>query len=210
MTTSMKRIAVFGATGGTGYEVVKQALARGYAVQALARTPSKLDLRDENLTTIQGDVLDAEVVGRVIQGTDAVIVSLGSTSNNPEFVVSQGTSVILDAMERQSVKRLLVVSSLGVGDSKDQIPFAFRILMKTVLRKAMADKERQEALVRAGATDWTIIRPGGLTDGPATGTYTAGTDPSITAGQVARADVAAFVLDQLETEQYLRQAVAIT
>jgi uncharacterized protein YbjT (DUF2867 family) len=84
------------------------------------------------------------------------------------------------------------------------------MLMRTVLRKAMEDKERQEALVKASGLDWIIVRPGGLTDGPATGHYQAGLDPKISAGQVSRADVAAFVLQQLTDDTYLRQAPAIT
>ena len=205
------KIAVFGATGGTGREVVQQALADGHQVTALARDPGKLDITDPNLIVVAGSVLDAAPVQRMLQGADAVVVSLGNTANNPDYVVSQGTQVILDAIARQgSPRRLIVVSSIGVGDSKNQVPFAFKMLMKTVLRKAMEDKERQEALVKASGLDWIIVRPGGLTDGPATGNYKSGLDPRISAGQVSRADVAAFILQQLTDDTYLRQAPAIT
>jgi uncharacterized protein YbjT (DUF2867 family) len=205
------RIAVFGATGGTGREVVKQALAAGHQVTALARDPSRLVGSDPNLTVVAGSVLEAAPVQQALQGTDAAIVSLGNTANNPDYVVSQGTQVILDAIgQLGGPQRMVVVSSIGVGDSKDQVPFAFKMLMKTVLRRAMEDKERQEALVKASGLDWTIVRPGGLTDGPATGQYRAGLEPTISAGQVARADVAAFVLQQLTDDAYLRQTPAIT
>jgi uncharacterized protein YbjT (DUF2867 family) len=205
------RIAVFGATGGTGREVVKQALAAGHQVTALARDPSRLVGSDPNLTVVAGSVLEAAPVLQALQGTDAAIVSLGNTANNPDYVVSQGTQVILDAIgQLGGPQRMVVVSSIGVGDSKDQVPFAFKMLMKTVLRRAMEDKERQEALVKASGLDWTIVRPGGLTDGPATGQYRAGLEPTISAGQVARADVAAFVLQQLTDDAYLRQTPAIT
>jgi len=205
------KIAVFGATGGTGREVVKQALAAGHQVTALARNPASLDGADPGLTVIAGNVLDIEAVQQVLAGADAAVVSLGNTANNPDSVVSQGTGVILDAIAMQGgPRRLVVVSSIGVGDSKDQVPFAFKMLMKTVLRKAMEDKERQEALVKASGLDWIIVRPGGLTDGPAIGKNKSGLDPRISAGQVARADVAAFVLQQLTDDTYLRQAPAIT
>lgn len=205
------RIAVFGATGGTGREVVKQALAAGHQVTALARDPSRLAGSDPNLTVVAGSVLEAAPVLQALQGADAAIVSLGNTANNPDYVVSQGTEVILDAVgQLGGPRRIIVVSSIGVGDSKDQVSFAFKMLMSTVLRKPMEDKERQEALVKASGLDWTIVRPGGLTDGPATGQYRAGVDPTISAGQVARADVAAFVLQQLTDDTYLRQAPAIT
>ncbi len=113
-------------------------------------------------------------------------------------------------MEEAGIRRLIAITSLGVGDSKDQVPFIFKILMSTVLRKAIQDKEEQEKIIRATDLDWTIVRPGGLTDGPQTGTYRIGVDQSISAGQVSRADVAAFVLKQLDDSTYLRMTPAIS
>ena len=205
------QIAVFGATGGTGQQVVQQALAAGHSVTALVRDPSRLAAQDERLTVVEGDVLDRAKVDETVSGADAVIVSLGNTSSNPDYIVSRGTEVIVDAMTAAGIPmRLIVVSSLGVGESRDQVPFAFKMLMNTVLKKAIDDKERQEALVKASGFDWIIVRPGGLTNGPATGSYKAGVDVKLTAGQVSRADVAAFVLLQLDDDTYLHQAPAIT
>lgn len=207
----MMNIAVFGATGGTGQQVVQQGLAAGHSISALVRDPSRLAVQDERLTVVEGDVLDRPKVDETIAGADAVIVSLGNTSNNPDYIVSRGTEVIVDAMTAVGrPMRLIVVSSLGVGESRDQVPFAFKMLMNTVLKKAMEDKERQEALVKASGFDWIIVRPGGLTSGPETGSYKSGVDVRLTAGQVSRADVAAFVLQQLDDDTYLRQAPAIT
>ncbi len=204
-------IAVFGATGGTGQQVVQQALAAGHRVTALVRNPDRLAIRDDDLTVVVGDVLDPTKVEQTLANADAVVVALGNTANNPDFIVSRGTQIIVEAMQRLGrPKRIVVVSSLGVGESKDQVPFAFKMLMKTVLKKPMEDKERQEAVVKASGLDWTIVRPGGLTDGPATGRYRAGLDPKIVAGQVSRADVAAFVLQQLTDNTYLHKAPAIT
>jgi putative NADH-flavin reductase len=204
------KLAVFGATGGTGRQIVRQALNAGHSVTALVRDPARAGIEHANLTLVQGNVLNPADVTPVVAGADAVIVSLGNTADNPEMVVSRGTGVVIQAMQEQGVRRIIVVSSIGVGESKDQVPFVFKMLMGTVLKKAMEDKEAQEILVKATDLEWTIVRPGGLTDGPATGNYRAGTDPAIKAGQVARADVAAFVLRQLEDSQYLRKAPAIT
>ncbi len=205
------QIAVFGATGGVGKQVVAQALNAGHHVTALVRDPAKLSLQHERLTAVVGDVRDGGKVEQALAGADAVVVSLGNTPNNPDDIVSQGTQVIVDAMRKLGQpRRIVIVSSLGVGESKDQVPFAFKMLMKTVLKKAMEDKERQEALVKASGLDWTIVRPGGLTDAPATGQYKSGLDPKIVAGQVSRADVAAFVLQQLADDTYLHKAPAIT
>jgi putative NADH-flavin reductase len=204
------KLTVFGATGGTGRQVVEQALAAGHHVTALVRDPAKLSLIHPALTVKRGNVLTPEDVFNTVSGADAVIVSLGSTSNNPDSVVSQGTANVVDAMQKAGVARLIVVTSLGVGESKDQVPFFFKALMATALRKTMQDKEAQEKLVKASGLDWTIVRPGGLTDGPRTGQYRYGLDPKLVAGQVSRADVAEFVLKQLTDTQFLRKAPAIT
>ncbi len=204
------QIALFGATGGTGRQTLEQALAQGHSVNALVRTPAKLMLEHPQLTIIQGDVLDLEKVRECLSGCDVVICSLGSTANNPDTIVSDGTRQIITAMQAAGSQRLIVVTSLGVGDSKDQVSFFFKTLMKTVLKKAIADKEVQEKLVRESGLDWIIVRPGGLTDGLRMDEYLFGTDKSIKAGQVSRADVADFLLKQLEDNRFLRQATAVT
>lgn len=205
-------LAIFGATQGIGREVVQQALAQGDRVTALARSPEKLaDLPPDALTVVQGDVLNAADVDKVVPGADAVVIALGKTANNPDNIVSKGTSLILQAMKNHGVTRLVVVTSLGVGDSRDQVPFFFKMLMKTVLKSTIADKEVQEEYVRTSGLDWTIVRPGGLTNaGRSGGKYQIGTGADITAGQVARADVAEFILQELAEERYLQQAVGIT
>jgi putative NADH-flavin reductase len=202
------KVAVFGATGGTGRQIVEQALSQGHEVVALVRDPAKLLLQHDHLALVVGDVIDRDAVDRTVAGADAVFVSLGNTANNPDMVVSQGTAVIVAAMNAAGVKRLIVVSSLGVGDSKEQVPLFFKAIIATALRNAFQDKEAQEKLVMASELDWTIIRPGSLTDGPATGAYRAGMDRSI-GGQIARSDVAAFALTQLTGDDYLRKTPAI-
>ncbi len=202
-------IAVFGATGGTGCQVVEQALAAEHTVTALARTPSKLNIQDVKLTVIAGNVLDATNVAKTVTGVDAVVCALGSSSDNPSDIVSKGTQVIVHAMQRERVRRLIVVSSLGVGDSKKQISFTFKLIANTVLRKVMADKERQEEVIKASDLEWTIVRPGGLTDGPKTGSYHFGLDPQIKANQISRADVADFILKQLTDDTFIHKTPAI-
>lgn len=203
------QIALFGATGGTGRQVLEQAVRAGYQVTALVREPAKLGQTPAGVTVVTGNVLQPPAVDQVVAGADAVICSLGNTSNNPDMVVTNGTRHIIDAMQRHNVRRLIVVTSLGVGDSKDQVPFFFKALMKTVLRKAIEDKEAQEAAVRASRLDWTIVRPGGLTDDPPTGRYQVGTT-DLTAGRVARADVADFILKELTRNEYIHQTPGIT
>ena len=203
------KIALFGATGGTGREIMQRALAAGVGVKVLVRPASTLDVAHPNLEIVRGNVLEPDDVAATLQGTQAVMVSLGNTADNPDFVVSDGTQNIVTAMQNEGIRRLIVITSLGVGDSAEQVALPFRMMMKTVLRKVMEDKERQEEIVRTSGLDWTIIRPGGLTDGPATGDYVFGTGPEITSSSISRADVAAFALYQLEEAAFLHQAPAI-
>lgn len=209
------KIALFGATGGTGRQVLAQALAQGHAVRALARNPASLDEAQPGpgaqglLTIIAGDVLDPVPVNACIQGTDAVICVLG-TRPGGQPIEATGTAVILAAMRDQGARRLIAVTSMGVGDSQDQVPLFFRVLMKITLKKVMAAKEEQERLIAASGLDWTIVRPGGLTDGPKTGNYRSGLDKSLTAARLSRADVADFVLQQLTDQRFIRQSPAVT
>lgn len=203
------KLAVFGATGGTGKEIVMQALDAGHEVTVLVRDSAKLSVSHDKLYLVIGNVLNPEKVEETLAGSEAVCCSLGNTANNPDFVVSDGTQNIVKAMSKQGIRRLVVVSALGVGNSREQVTLSFKMMMKTVLRKAYEDKERQEQFVRESDLDWIIVRPGGLTNNPATGEYTSGLDPSIVGGQVSRADVAAFVLQQLTDDTYLHQTPAI-
>jgi uncharacterized protein YbjT (DUF2867 family) len=209
ISLSPLRIALFGATGGTGRQVLAQALEQGHGVRALVRDPTKLP-EQAGLTRIVGDVLDPEATRRCIEGADAVICVLGSRHGGREPVEAVGTWHILEAMQSRGVRRLIAVTSLGVGDSRAQINPLFRAIMDLTLKPIMQAKEEQERLIKASGLDWTIVRPGGLTDGPRTGRYRCGIDPRIRGGRVSRADVADFVLRQLTNRDFLHQTPAVT
>ena len=203
-------IVVFGATGGTGQQVVQQALAGGHQVTAFVRDPARLRLEDEHLRIVVGDALDPQSVAQAVAGQDAAVVALGSRDRGNRTVRSEGTANVIRAMEAHGVPRLVVVSAGGAGDSYGQLPFVIKILIKTLLRHTYADHEGQEQHVRDSALEWVIVRPAFLTDGPATGRYHTGTaDEHLAGGRVTRADVAGFVLKQLTEDRYLRQGVSI-
>lgn len=203
-------IAVFGATGGMGQQVVKQALEKGHTVTAFLRDPGRLPQGREWLNVVVGDVLDSQPVAQVVQGQDAVVVALGSRDRSDRTVRSEGTANVIQAMESNGVPRLVVVSAGGVGDSYQQVPVMIKVLIKTLLRNTYADHERQEQYVRDSGLEWVIVRPAMLVDGPLTGQYHTGTaEEDLPGGQVTRADVADFVLKQLTGDSYLRQAVSI-
>lgn len=202
------KLAIFGATGGTGQELTEQAVDAGHEVRALTRSPSKLS--PDEVTTVEGNVLDSDPVRTTVDGAEAVVCLLGKTPGNPEDVVSQGTANIVAAMEEQASDRLVVLTSMGLGASVRQVPWYVRIANATLLTDMMADKARQEELVMASNLDWTIVRPGGLTDGPRTDTYVHGVDIDATAGPVSRADVAAFLLEVIDEGSYMWQTPIFT
>ncbi|MFC9896883.1 NAD(P)-dependent oxidoreductase [Nocardia sp. NPDC127579] len=205
------RIAVFGATGTVGRVVVEQALRQGHEVTAFTRNAANVTLRHDLLRVVEGDVYDAVSVERAVTGQDAVIVALGDDRKGQ--VRFGGTKAVLEAMRRTGVERLIVQSSLGVGDSRPNLNFLWKyILFGIVLRKAYVDHGHQEALVQASDVDWTIVRPGAFTDGPVTGAYRRDFGPHEKGLKlkIARADIAAFYLEQLTDPTYVRRAVSIS
>jgi uncharacterized protein YbjT (DUF2867 family) len=199
------KIAVFGAGGGTGREVVRQAHEQGHEVTAFVRDPAKAPL-NEGARLAVGDARDATAVEAAIRGQDAVVCTLGGSDNTR----AEGTATIIKAMEALAVPRLVVVSAIGTGDSYETLPLFMRALVKTALRGAYADHEAQEALVRTSNLAWVIVRPAGLSDGPASGSIHVEGDPDFAPGRMTRADLAAFVLQQVTDDTYLHQAVSVS
>jgi putative NADH-flavin reductase len=208
-----QQLAVFGATNGVGRRLTENALDAGHRVTALVRNPSRMPLEHSNLTLIQGDATEFDAVQRTVRGSDAVVCALGAPALSRSRVRSQGTQHIVDAMGHQAVRRLLCVSVLGAGDSREVLTFGLRyLLFPLYLRRAVAEHERQEAIIRQSGLDWTIVRPPTLTDGPATGAYLHGfgNDRRDLSFDISRADVAAFLLGQLAHDRYLREAVGVS
>ena len=221
-------IAIFGASGGTGSEAVLQALERGEDVTCLVRDPAKLKsprtsgtfkegepFGTSKLTVKQGSVTNKADVDAVFASgkVSGVVVALGGkTKDVGPTMLQDGTANIVAAMKKTRVKRISVVTTIGAGDNMDQAPWAFRLLMMTVMSSIMADKNKQEEVVSTAGSDleYCLVRPGGLKTGPPTGIVTAGKDQD--AGAITRADVAAFCLDAvLEPDfKFVRQAVSIS
>jgi len=200
------KLLVFGATGGTGRELVKQALAQGHEVTAYARNPAKLGaIAHARLQVVRGDVLDAAAVEQAVPGHDAVVCAIGAGAGRTSLR-EDGTRNIVRAMQKAGVRRLICQSSMGIGDSRANLGFLTKfVIVPLFLRHAFADHERQEAVVKESDLDWTIVRPPHLRDGPRTGAYRHGfptTDTGIQ-GKISRADVADFMLKQLATDTYL-------
>jgi uncharacterized protein YbjT (DUF2867 family) len=207
------RIAIFGATGGTGRELVAQALDGGHHVTAQARSPESLaGMNHPELEVVRGDVLVAGDVERAVRGQQAVLCAIGAGPERTSLR-EDGTRNIVSAMENEGVPRLVCLSSLGVGDSRANLPFFTKhIVVGIFLRHAFADHERQEHVVMQSPLAWTIARPPHLKEGPRTGEYQHGFPPTHRdiRGWISRADVADFMLKQLADDSYLRQTPGLS
>ena len=206
------KVAIFGGTGKTGQNLVQQALDAGHDVIVLARTPSNITTQHEALKVLQGDVVDAQRVEETIQGADAVISVLGPRSNKPEFIISKGTDNILNAMKRHNVRRIIISAGAGVRDPQDKpkiVDRVFGVLLNILSKNAVADMRQVVDKVRHSDRDWTVVRVPMLTDQPAQGTLKVGYVGDISP-RLSRADMAAFMLKQLDNNAYLRKAPAIS
>ncbi len=205
----MANVLVIGASRGIGLATVRVLLAAGHSVRALARGASRIPIEDQRLEKLDGDALDRATIDRALAGTDAVIQSLGVAFTFDALLkgttlFSRATRILADAMRANGVRRLVVVTGLGAGDSRGHGGFLYdAVLFPLLLKRVYDDKDVAEQIVRASALDWTIVRPGLLTNGPATGTYQVLVEPtSWRAGTISRADVADFLAKQVSDRTY--------
>jgi putative NADH-flavin reductase len=204
-------VAIFGSTGKTGIELVKQALEQGHAVTAFVRDPARLVVENENLTVVTGDVFNPSSVVKAIEGQDAVICALGAGSDLKKTTVrTTGTINIINSMQKNNVKRLIVVTAMGVGESWNTLSLFNKFFFATLLKSSRDDHETQEAAVKESGLDWTIVRPSGLTETPRTGIYDVGENILATTSKIARADVADLILKEVEENALIGKAVTIT
>ncbi len=207
------KLTIFGSTGGTGRQILAQALEQGHEVTAFARTPERLDQKHEKLRVIKGNVLDFASVERAIQGQDVVLCSLGMPPMDKSYLRAKGTKNIIRAMEKTGVKRFICQSTAGVGDSRDTLPFLMKyLIVPFILRRAWADHEIQENYVKESQLEWIIARPAALTDGGHTGSYQHGftADNKTVTNKISRADTADFMLKQLSDNKYLHKTPCIS
>lgn len=206
------KLLVIGASRGIGAQVVSQALSAGHQLTAMARHTEGMSAT-ACLRLVQADVRDGTAVLAAMDGQDAVVMTVACRpSLRPVSLFSEGTRQVLRAMQAHGVRQLVCVTGIGAGDSYHHGGFVYdRLVLPLLLRTMYADKNRQEALLRAADCDWVIVRPGFLTNGPLTCRYAVYTDlTGVQAGRISRADVAHFILTQLETMRYRHMTPLIT
>ena len=206
-------IIVFGATGSIGALTVLRLLEDGHSVTAFSRNPDALNLEHPNLTRAAGDVRNAADVCLAIEGREAVIITLGSGSSRSGRVRSEGTQQIIDEMQRYGLKRLVCQTTLGVGDSWNNLNFFWkRIMFGVLLRPVFEDHERQEQLVKASGLDWTIVRPSAFTNEAPKGALKIDISPEqrgLTL-KISRGEVAEFLVASLRERSFLHRVVGIS
>jgi len=209
-------VLIVGATGGTGRELVTQALERGYLVTALARDPAAVQINQINnarLRVVQGDVLDYPSLESAVKGHEAVLCALGHKQYfRPTHILSKGTGNLLRAMNAQGVRRLVCETALGIGSSAGRMGLYYTFfVLPIILPFYFWDKTRQEQAIAASLADWVIVRPGALTDGARRGRYRHGADIGsfLMTVRISRADVADFMLNQLTDNTYLKAAPGV-
>ncbi len=208
----MIRLTIFGATGKSGRLLCEGALARGHKVTAFVRDPAKLGDLVERVDVVTGSLEDKEAIVRAVVGAQAVVSALGTFERKPNTVLSDGTRQIVRAMEASGAARFVAITSLGCGSSREQVNSGFmRLLIKTLAKEIWADKDRQEEVIRTSSLDYLIVRPGGLSDKPARGSWT-----ELRAGEshkgsqmISRADVATYILDRLAAGELGREEVVL-
>ena len=204
----IRRIAVLGASGGIGRRVVERALARGWAVSAQTRDGAKLGALADRVQIVEGAPGDPACLRRVLAGADAVVFALGVDRGGATTLFSDTTRALLKAMAAEGVTRLVAVTGVGAGETRGHGGFLYdRIVFPLFTRKRYADKDRQEALIAASDTDWTIVRPAPFNDRPTGGDLHVVTEvsPETKLCRIARDEVADFLIDTLARGAYRRQ-----
>lgn len=203
------RVAILGATGGTGRELLQQALHKGHQVTVIVRRPSAISLTHERLRVVRGDVMKPDSLASALQGQDAVLSVVGKSSFRPMTFYRQSARHITEQMEKVGVERLVCLTSVGVLD-KPVGPWWYLWLIKPLLKYIYDDMRHMEQTIQASGLIWTIVRPSRLFDGQRKGHYRVGSSGELTqAHSISRADVADCMLAQLDSQEYWQQAIAV-
>ncbi|WP_184547328.1 NAD(P)-dependent oxidoreductase [Mucilaginibacter sp. FT3.2] len=210
-----KKITVFGGSGAAGLLLIEKALSKGYAVTAFVRTPSKIPIRHDNLTIMQGNLTDVQKIEEAVTGSEAIISILGPVPKSKGLVVANGMKNIIAAAKKSGVKRLIATVTPSFADSNDkfQFSFAFAVFMiKKLVKESYYDIVQTGKYVSESGLDWTLVRLPMLSTKPETGEVHAGYvgDGRLNLFSLTRADLANFLLEQIGSKKWNGKAPAIS
>ncbi len=201
------KLAIIGASGGTGKILVRKALDAGHEVRALVRNPSKLAISHPGLTPVTGNVLDRAKVEEAVRGADAVVSALGPVRGDPPGLMRPAATNIVNAMKTTGAKRLVYMTGAGVvqpEDPKSLVPMIMLPIMKLLAKNVLEDSAAGVDAVKNSSLDWIVVRAPRLGDVPPKKQYRTGyIKPKFDA--MSREDVADFVLKQVTSNEYLRK-----
>lgn len=204
------KLAVLGATGTVGRELVTQALAAGHDVTALVREPLQPDEIDGRVALVVGDAMNVDAVNRLVEGSDAVVSALGHGRSGRDDVLTVAATNMIEAMHAHGVTRLVVLANPVVEDPEDRPGFFYRFVraaLPVVMPAVVRDHRDQARLVEDSDLAWTVVRPAlFFTDGAHTGHYDAGAIDPKSGVRISRADLADFMLDTATDGQFVRHA----
>jgi len=207
------KLLIIGATKGIGFKLVEQAVNAGHNITVLVRSVELLGELSSKIKIVKGSITSKESVEDAVKGQEAVCVSTGYPPGFKKVTAfSEGIKNVIESMNKNAVAKLICVTGIGAGDSRNHGGFAYDKIFKPLfLGRIYDDKDRQELLIKGTNLKWVIVRPGFLTDGPLTGSYKAVTDlTGIKAGKISRNDVAHFMLTELHEEKYLHETPLLT
>ncbi len=199
------KVIVFGSTGQTGRQLIDQLIKAGHQVTAFARTPAKLAAFESKIHIAAGDARDAQAVSQAVSGQDAVMHALSESITEKSDIQTVFAGHLITAMQAAGVKRLVVLSARGAGDSRAQVPVFFELVLRTLLRYLFEDKQNAEDKIMASSLDYTFVRPFILAKGRLKGNAIAAGSPKGLKWRLNRADVAACMIAQLKSDSWIRK-----
>ena len=204
------KVLVIGASGATGSRAVERLLTRGHDVTAFVRSEASITAQHPRLRLAKGDARDAASVDAAVAGQDAVLSAFGPRSFKRDDLQEVFMRNLLAAMQKHGVKKLVNLSALGAGDSRQQAPLPMRLARRTLFKNVFDDKDRGEALLAASGLDYVNVRPGRLTNGKAKGGVKASPTPqSLNASHLERDDLADFMVAQLDDPTWNGKSVVV-
>jgi putative NADH-flavin reductase len=207
------KLAIFGASGPTGKLVVQQALEQGHKVTAFVRSPEKFTQSHRDLTVIKADALSPSTFENHLKGHDVVLSALGiGQSFKDTALYSESGKNIIEAMRKSGVKKIICLTSGGVEDDDPSFEFIYKLIFKRLLRKPYNNMKKLESYLQSvNDIDWIIVRPSRLVDTPLTGVYRVSARYAPKGGsRISRADLAQFMLKQLNSNEWLRKTPTLT
>lgn len=206
-------IAVLGANGGIGKQVVLAALKAGHSITAILRTPSNLQISHLNLQIVQGDVMKPETLDKYLKNKDVIVSAIGKNSLKNTILYSKGNKNLLESMKRVGANRAFFISASGLEVNPSHsllVKFATKFILQSLLRNMYADLLRMEKIVKASDINWTIMRPPKLLDTSLTGSYRTAIDKFIINGlKISRSDVAHFIVNNISNKSIFKKTVEI-